>query len=399
VDVLSTISGGSITGACYSLEQNDPFEDFEKRLYSGLTTKNVITRVLLSWTFLQLIAVVLIFLGPGIYLLFTPYAWGFPICLAVLVVVLMKFQFEIFPISKRIEQIYDAFFYYKKTLGDLAEKPLLVIGSTNLQTARPYTFSRTWMQDSTYQYLDPPVTFRAEKFPVSRAVMASSCVPFAFTPVHIAKPFFENPADFKRVEPLLVDGGVYDNQGIHRIVQSGRYACHYIITSDAGAGFKGTLNLRNTVTLLIQTVDVFMARIKKTQMVQDIYDNTKFDNREIAYFSLGWDAENLIPGFIDNLAKGQITQSVSTALQLKAEWVADPDKYRDEITQYLKHVTDYESIDKPSEAEKKIARSVGTNLTTLSKSQVDCLMKQAECLTELQLKLYCPTLISSIKAL
>jgi NTE family protein len=126
---------------------------------------------------------------------------------------------------------------------------------------------------------------------------------------------------------------VYDNQGIHRIVQSGRYACHYIITSDAGAGFKGTLNLRNTVTLLIQTVDVFMARIKKTQMVQDIYDNTKFDNREIAYFSLGWDAENLIPGFIDNLAKGQITQSVITALQLKTEWVADQDKYRDEISQ------------------------------------------------------------------
>jgi NTE family protein len=62
-------------------------------------------------------------------------------------------------------------------------------------------------------------------------------------------------------------------------------------------------------------------------------------------------------------------------------------------------VTDYDSIDKPTEAEKKIARSVGTNLTALSKSQVDCLMKQAECLTELQLKLYCPTLISSIKAL
>jgi NTE family protein len=393
VDILSTISGGSITGACYSLENEKPFEEFEQRLYTGLQQKNVITRVLLSLTFLQLILIVLVFLAPGIYFLFTPYAWMFPILLAILVFLLMKFQFEIFPVSKRIEQIYDDFFYHKKTLGELSEKPLLVIGSTNLETARPFTFSKTWMQDSTYQYLPDPVKFKAEKFPVSRAVMASSCVPFAFTPIRIAKQFFANPEDSHRVDPLLVDGGVYDNQGIHKIMQQGRYACQYVITSDAGSGSHGKLSLRNTISLLITTVDVFMARIKKTQMVQDIYDNTKLGNKQIAYLSLAWDIENCIPGFVRNLIDNHIPESVIKAHDIPASWLPDPKAHQSEIIQYLKDVTGYEQIAKPTPAELKIARTVGTNLTALSKSQVDSLMKQAACLTELQVKLYCPSLI------
>jgi NTE family protein len=49
------------------------------------------------------------------------------------------------------------------------------------------------MQDSTYQYGNPKITFEAAEFPIARAVMASSCVPFAFSPVPIEKKFFTNP--------------------------------------------------------------------------------------------------------------------------------------------------------------------------------------------------------------
>lgn len=392
-DIISTISGGSITGACYCCHKGD-FSSFYDDLYNGLQKKNVIKNILLSWMGLRFFIFLLLFLG-SFWFLFTPYAWLFPAIVIVLIIVLLKFQFSIFPVSRRIENIYDDFFYKKKTLGDLPDKPLLVVGSTNLQTARPFSFSKTWMQDSTYQFMDDPIKFKAKDFPVARAVMASSCVPFAFTPVTISREFFADPADAEKVHPVLVDGGVYDNQGIHKIMQSGKYECSIVITSDAGCGSSGELSFKNTFSLLIETVNVFMSRIKKSQMVRNVYDNASTANKQIAYFSLGWDIENCISGFINNLEKKQITQSVIDAHQLKHEWVADPRKYEAAITNYLIDRLNYAAIVKPTQEEKRIARTVGTNLTSLSKTKVDCLIKQAEALTELQVKLYCPSITQS----
>ena len=46
VDVISTISGGSITGACYGLK-GDNFEEFEKCL-RGIVQKSIIRGILYS---------------------------------------------------------------------------------------------------------------------------------------------------------------------------------------------------------------------------------------------------------------------------------------------------------------------------------------------------------------
>jgi len=392
IDILSTISGGSIAGASYCVSSLQDFDAFYSGLYNGLQTKNVVTRVIFSWMMLRLLLFSLLFLAPATYALFTCYAWLFPILLAVWIWLLLKFQFYIFPVSKLIEKIYDRFFYGGKTLSQLPDRPVLVVGSTNLQTAKPFTFSKKWMGDSAYEYLKPPVRFSAGNFPVARAVMASSCVPFAFTPVKIDRQFFVNQDQAKEYHPLLVDGGVYDNQGIHKVVVQGRYDCDIVITSDAGGGSTGEMKFSNTISLLAETVNVFMSRIKKAQMVQNVYDNAGTANKEIAYFSLAWDVENCIPGFVDNLAKKQITQQVIAAHALPPEWVADPREFRDEIETYLKQRLNYAAIPKPTEEEKTIARNVGTNLTALSRRKVDCLIKQAQALTELQVKLYCPSL-------
>lgn len=392
VDVISTISGGSITGAYYCLHK-DNFPVFAESLYAKLKNNNVIRKVLLSPSFFQLAAFTLLLLGPAFYFLFTPYAWLFPVLLSVFLFLLIRFQFTIFPVSKEVEKAYDDFFYEKRTLGSLPAHPTLVIGSTNLQTARPFTFSKYWMQDSSYQYRDNSIQFESKDFPLSRAVMASSCVPFAFTPVTIGKKYYWDKEEYGRVHPQLVDGGVYDNQGIHKIMVRGQYACDTVITSDAASGGTGGGTFRNTIALLIATVDVFMSRIKKAQMVQDVYDNAGTANKEIAYFSLAWDAEKCIPGFVDNLAKKQITSLVIEAHELKAEWVADAERYRQELIAHLEHRTGYHELNLPTPEEKMIARRVGTNLTALPKQQLDCLIKQAEALTELQVKLYCPNLI------
>lgn len=398
VDVMSTISGGSITGAYYCLHNKD-FDAFEQYMIEALGSKNVIKQVFLSFTFIRTVLFLVLFLAPAIYVLFTAYAWVSPILIGLMLYLFVRYQFAIFPVSKEVERAYDKFFFKHATLSQLCHKPLLAIGSTNLQTARPFTFSRLKMDDSSYAYAETPVRFKQDDFPVSRAVMASSCVPFAFTPVRIAKQFYEKPEDMHLVNPQLIDGGVYDNQGIHKITQRGSmYGCDIIITSDAGnkLPFEGSYN--NLVILLIRTMDVFMARIKNFQLIEDIYDNAADAQRQVAYLSLGWNIEQCIPGFINNLAAGKITEEVIEAHQFKPEWVADPNRYRKELTTYLENEVNYKGILqrnlKPPQL--TIARNVGTNLTPLSKEELTYLAIQAANLTELQVRLYCPTLVSPV---
>ena len=392
IDVLSTISGGSITGAYYCSQIDKDFNTFYDSLYKSLLTKDVIKKTLFSWLGLRLLILILILLF-SIYLLFTCYAWLFLVIIVIVLFLIARYQFVLFPMSKRIEQVYDNFFYEKKVLSSLPQKPKLIIGSTNLQTARPFSFSKTRMWDTSYGSKDRP-TFDGTQFPIARAVMASSCVPFAFTPIRIAKEFILHPEDLVGRTPLLVDGGIYDNQGIHKIMQDNR-SLNTIITSDAGGGSTGELKLKNTFTLLSETVNVFMARIKKAQMVSDVYENAETMKKEIAYFSLAWDVENCIPGFIRNLENKNIIDEVILAHHLKEEWVKEPLKYYEDIEKQLKANVDYDSIPKPTPAEKEIARRVSTNLTALSQKQLDCLINQAVALTDIQVKLYCPSLIQT----
>ena len=393
VDIISAISGGAITGACYCIREGD-FNRFYQDIYLGLQTKNVIRRVIFSWFGLRVMLLIIIFLG-SFYSLFTPFPYPllFPILIAAIIILIIKFQFWIFPISKRIEEIFNQFFFENKTLIALPEHPVLVIGATNLQTARPFIFSRERMTDSTYEFSENPVNFNATNFPIARSVMASCCIPFAFTPVTIEKEYFSQATKVGNIRPLLIDGGVYDNQGIHKIMQKGQYECHTVIVSDAGSGSTIEQKFNNTLSLLSETANIFMSRIKKTQMVLDIYDNASKLKKEISYFSLAWDFEKCIPGFYQNLLKHQIPQSVLDSHKFKAEWIAEPIKYEIEIITHLEEKTGYASINYPTNEEKNMARKVKTSLSSLNKINIDCLVKQAEALAELQIKLYCPSLL------
>lgn len=395
VDVLSTISGGSITGATYCIESSD-FEQYYKKLYDGLQTKNVIKKVLQSVIGIKLAIVFLILIG-SFFFLATDYPVLFPVVFFGTLFLVLKYQYQFLPVSKQIEKIYNEFFFQGTSLQHLHTTPVLVIGSTNLETGRPFTFSKNLMMDSNYMYASPPILFLEEHFPVARAVMASTCVPFGFSPVKIDGEFFRNKEDMKRVNPILIDGGVYDNQGIHKIMQSGRYECDVIITSDAGGGKVTIQEPSNVISLLIQTVDVFMLRIKRSSMARYVFEQGKNSEKEVAYLSLGWDIEKCIDGFIDNMERNIVRTETLLAHALKREWIENPKLYRKEIQQYLEEKTGYEAIVKPTEAEKITGRTVGTNLTSLSKHKIDCLIKQAMALTEIQVKLYCPSLFQSLQ--
>jgi NTE family protein len=390
VDVLSTISGGSITGAYYCLYKGN-YAAFETDMINRLQTANVIREVLLSRSFVQLCLFTLVLLGPAIYLLFTPYAWSFLILFAAWIFLLLKFQFRLFPAGKEVEGAYDKFYYQGAVLNDLCKRPVLAIGSSNLQTGRPFTFSWRKMGDSGYN-----VRFKHAEFPVARAVTASSCVPFAFTPVSIKRKFFEVEADANKVDPKLIDGGVYDNQGIQKLTQQGSsYECEVVITSDAGGKLSFNNRYVNTVGLLIRTVDLFMNRIKSFQMVDNIYHNIRAANRQIAYLSLGWDLDRCITGFADNMEEGLIAQDVINAHQFQPEWIQHPATFRDTIIQHLKQAVGYEAINARNLTAKQLdyARDTSTNLTPLTRERIHCLITHAANLTELQVKLYCPLLI------
>jgi NTE family protein len=391
VSVISTISGGSIAGAAYIVSRDD-FNKFEEDSIKKLSTKNLITQAFFTYPGSRFTIFFLLFLAALVYFIRHHQHVVVLIIIISFFLLLYYFQFWIFPVSGSIEKLYAKYFTKQERLGDLPESPRLVVGATNLQTARPFVFSKYFMGDSSYAYADIPVRFVARDFPLARAVMASSCVPGAFSPVMIDRKYFEKPELSKENMPILADGGVYDNQGIHKVMQSGSFACDIVITSDAGNRLVPGKKLRNSLEIAMRTMNVFMTRIKNVQMITDIYQNHSLGNKEVAYLSLGWDVENCIPGFIRNLVNNDVPPAVIAHHQLAEEWVKHPKQYEKEITGKLEENIKYNDILKPAKEEVELARKVGTNLTPLKLSAIHALMKQASALTEIQVKLYCPSL-------
>ncbi|MEP0133361.1 MAG: patatin-like phospholipase family protein [Eudoraea sp.] len=392
IDVISTNSGGSITGALYGLYGQD-FDKFEIFLLRGVK-KSVIKQILMSRFFLIPALIIFLLLLSMVGLLFTGVSWIVLIMLIAIIIVILYFQFDLFPFSKIIQQAYDKFFFHGKTLSSIKDKVKLAINSTNAETGTLFTFSKQKMNDSSYRYPKDggkPIYFDHDNFPISRAVAASTCVPFIFTPVKISQSFFTNKKDYERVKPRLVDGGVYDNQGVHKLAQkNSEYACDIIIVSDAGNSLPFKNTYKNVLPLLIRVSDIFMNRIKNFQMIHLIFNPNNLE--EVAYQSLGWNIEKSIPAFIENIRKGNLSKAVVRSHGIKEEHIEARDWSK--IESLLKQSIDYDLIISESNTEQEltIARGVSTNLKALTDVQINTLTKHAEVLTEIQIKLYCPTL-------
>jgi NTE family protein len=395
VSVLSTISGGSIAGAYFCLSED--FNLFEQKLYNKLATADIICEMLLSKKFLFTnLVLFLILVGAGLlskYLLFSlllslPVLWYF-------------FQFKILSLSPIIEKLYDEHFFKGVSLSGLRDSPVLAINATNLQTGRLFTFSKRKMDDSAYSRRDgKPIKFRNANFPLSRAVMASTCVPTFFSPVSIGKEYFEDAADCLLCNPVLVDGGIYDNQGIQKpTFPKSSYESDFIIASDAGTRIAYEKVYRNNFSLVKRSFDVFMQRIKHLQMIKNIYQpSVEGKDKCIAFLSLDWDLEGCIPGFVRALSEKNIHPDVIAWHAIPKHLVDDVDQFKDEISVILKKNVAYEEIFSRnlSRLELNRARAVKTNLQPIPKEDLDLLIKHAGNITELQVKLYCPQISLAI---
>lgn len=394
VDVISSVSGGSIVGACYGLYGND-FEHFEKIILAGVK-KDIINHIVRSPRFIVLVSSIIVILGVAFEMLFTAHDWVTIVILVALLWVLYRFQFRLLPVSNMIAHFYDKYFFHGASIKDLNPNPWIAMNATNLETGKPFTFSQVKMEDSTYEFpvdKGEPILFNHEIYPLSKAVAASAGVPFAFTPVRIHPRYFNKSDDIKRVKPVLVDGGVYDNQGIHKITQKkSAYNCDIIITSDAENLFREISVFHNLLQVLVRTSDIFMNRIKDFQMMWHVWENHRIDKRQVAYQVMGWDVEYCMEMFMftvqndEALPEVLLAHGVDKELLKTENWV--------EIRKRIEQSVGFAEILKnaPTAHELEVARSVKINIKALKENQIKALMKQAACLTELQTKLYCPSL-------
>lgn len=386
VDVISSVSGGSITSSYYALNK-DNYDSFEqsliRKLQKGVLSSSILNLVLI----LLLIAASVWFLGwwmlvPDLFLLFF-------------------FNYRLLHFSFWIARTYDRLFFKNAKLSDFPDKPLIAINSTDVATGTLFTFSQLKMAGYPYMGQDKKIVFKHSDFPVRDAVMASSCVPFAFSPVKISKKYYGVPFKKGEKKPLLIDGGLYDNQGAHKLSEeASSYYAQRIINSDAGVGEMNAKWAFNIPLMLVKTTNIMMRRIKTFQMRDHIYSKNGKDMR-YAYLSLGWDiGDRPVSGFVDNIIEGNIAAELCEYHHIKKE---DIDQLKDKsspvyakLVEQLKRNINWEELVKimPTEKEHNIAKAVGTNLTALKENQINALIKHSNWLAEVQVRLYLPHLVS-----
>lgn len=122
------------------------------------------------------------------------------------------------------------------TLGDLPERPRLVLCATDMASGVNWEFARDRVGDYQVGYVTPPPT----EWPLARAVAASSCFPPVFNPMPIRLPaeayrggkLRSGPDRDRALSDLrLTDGGVYDNLALEPVWKS----CETVLVSDGGS--------------------------------------------------------------------------------------------------------------------------------------------------------------------
>ncbi len=171
--------------------------------------------------------------------------------------------------------------------------PVLVLNATTLNSGHNWCFTATWMgemppRNEFFRDMDKKdryrrvyykeIESRKEKdFKLGKAVAASAGVPCLFPPLAISNLYLD-----RRVE--LVDGGVFDNQGIAGVLcsDSGQL-CSDFIVSDASGQSDTTDNPQTSLLkVLMSTTSILTSRVR-----EEMVNSTKNSYTEhVAYMHL-----------------------------------------------------------------------------------------------------------------
>ncbi len=155
-----------------------------------------------------------------------------------------------------------------------AKVPLLVINATSLNTGRNWRFEATRMGEPDRRgafAADIDMRLRLQPLPsydelgprrtmlLGHAVAASAAVPAIFHPLSITHLYHET-----RVE--LIDGGIHDNQGVVALLD---YRCDSLVVSDGSSQMHGeTLPGTSIPTVLMRTNEILMSRVREEQLLR-----------------------------------------------------------------------------------------------------------------------------------
>ena len=215
IDVLSTVSGGSVIGACFHAHQGD-FASFEAKmreiLSRGLARR--MCRKLFSPLGLKV---------AGVFALIGFVAF----CVAVIRIVLnvlalitprsIARHFERFEIrsplhrfasrTSLLEAALDDLLFGGASLSDLPAKPHLVINASELRTGSAFRFGT--MESGSWRW----GKLHRNDVAVAHAVAASAAYPL-FLPAFDESFIFDKKGTLKSDRVILTDGGIYDNLGL-----------------------------------------------------------------------------------------------------------------------------------------------------------------------------------------
>lgn len=235
LDLISSVSGGSMIAAYYALKRDRTFPNFES---------DFLHRDIDAYVY-------------GIYLLPWNWAWLFD---------------PNYGTNDAMQQVYDRLLYHGATYRDLAQRgqPLLMIQATDISFGNHFSFNQ-----ETFDILCSDLA----SLPVSRAVAASAGVPILFTPITLQNytdrcgnrgpawltramaehdPFsrqravaasMSNYLDGRRARYVhLLDGGVADNLALRGVING-------ILALGNQADRTGPMGLLHARRLLLISVD------------------------------------------------------------------------------------------------------------------------------------------------
>ena len=314
IEIISTVSGGSVIGALYYLHV--------KKLLEAKTDKEITDQ-----DYIEIIKTIEVdFLK----------ATNKNIRMATFGNFIKNFQMLIssdYSRSNRIAELYNKYFYQailenagnpiemrglkiyprespqyfhpkKHNAFRSAKVPILVLNATTLNSGRNWQFTAQTMgeppnresSENSDKFINvdkKPIRLRRarngyqsmvklqQKMPLGHAVAASASVPGLFTPLAIKGLYYDRVKE-EKILPQLVDGGVFDNQGTESLLDN---HCTQFIISDA-SGQMGIKNQIATDSLssLLRVSSILQDRAR-TEGLLNLITKTK-DKNKIAFMDL-----------------------------------------------------------------------------------------------------------------
>lgn len=221
-----------------------------------------------------------------------------------------------------------------------------------------------------------------------------------FSPIKIGKKYRTGKSLKK---PLLVDGGLYDNQGAYKFESSdSHYAVDYAIISDAGNSEISSKRCINPIGTLITTSDILMKRIKNFQRQHNSYIPDYKKKVLYAYNDLLWDEYETFPWrFVQNIKAGYITKQVLDAHGITSEMLSQlrdaqtsEDAFKEILSLVEKNIGWQELLQRVPKNH-TVAVKVCTNLVGLTDEKINALIEHSEWMTEVQVRMHLPFLLKN----